>query len=102
MGKFGDVDRISKANSINVTEFYSNANTHTDPPSGTSGNSPGIKRLSVASMPRESPPQPEWTAMYCLPSIMNDVGGARMPEDVGNSQRSFPVVASNAWILRSE
>ena len=29
------------------------------------------------------------------------VGGARMPELVGNSHKSLPVAASNAWIFRS-
>ena len=52
-------------------------------------------------MPRESPPQPDSTATYCLPSTLNVVGGARMPELVGNSHSSFPVAASNAWNLRS-
>ena len=47
-------------------------------------------------MPRESPPQPDSTATYCLPSIVNDVGGATIPELVGNSHSSFPVAASNA------
>src|SRR5436305_1472118 len=39
--------------------------------------------------------------MYCLPSTANDVGGARIPEFVGNSHSSFPVEASKAWSLRS-
>src|SRR5205814_4033473 len=81
--------------------FYSTEKTPTAPPSGPSGYSPGNSRLSVASSPRESPPHPESTAMYCLPSMENEVGGARIPEFVGNSQSSFPVDASNAWILRS-
>src|SRR6266404_890463 len=83
------------------TERYSSANTQTDPPSGTSGYSPGKTRLRFACIALESPPQPECTAMYCLPSIENDVGGARIPELVGNSQSSLPVDASNAWMLRS-
>src|SRR5215831_16387340 len=52
-------------------------------------------------MPRESPPHPEWTAMYCFPSTKNEVGGAKIPDVVGNSQSSLPVNASNAWIFRS-
>src|SRR4029450_9202040 len=71
------------------------------PPPGPPGNPPGNSRLSVACLPRESPPQPDSTATYCLPSTLNVVGGARMPEFVGNSQSSFPVDASNAWNLRS-
>src|SRR5262245_54273707 len=39
--------------------------------------------------------------MYCLPSSRNEVGGARMPELVGNSQSSLPVRAPNACSLRS-
>jgi hypothetical protein len=39
--------------------------------------------------------------MYCLPSIRNVAGEARMPEFVGNSQSSFPLVASKVWILGS-
>src|SRR5438552_17787159 len=54
-------------------EIHSKAKTYTAPPSGTSGNSPGKSRLRFACIPRESPPQPEWTAMYCFPSSMNDV-----------------------------
>src|SRR4029453_8513522 len=52
-------------------------------------------------MARASMPHPESTAMYCLPSIENDVGWPVMPELVGNSHNSFPDVASNAWNLRS-
>jgi hypothetical protein len=78
------------------SRFYSTAKTQTAPPSGTSGNSPGKSRLSVPSMPRESPPHPACTARYCLPSIRKVVGGARIPEFVGNSHSSFPLVASNA------
>ena len=41
---------------------YSIANTHTEPPSGTSGNSPGSIPFSVFCIPRESPPHPDTTA----------------------------------------
>jgi len=56
----------------------------------------GKSRFSVACMLRESPSQPECTAIYCLSSTMNEVGGARMPELVGNSQNSLPVATSKA------
>ena len=52
-------------------------------------------------MIRESTPQPDTTAMYCLPSSMKETGGARIPELVGNSHNSLPVAASSAWNLRS-
>ena len=42
------------------------------------------------------PPMPVATAMYCLPSTENELGGARMPELVGNCQSALPVVASAA------
>src|SRR5439155_5527732 len=57
--------------------------------------------LSRCCMPLESPPHPDTTATYCFPSTVNDDGGARIPEFVGNSQRSLPVDASNAWNFRS-
>src|SRR4029450_4677872 len=79
----------------------STPNIHTAPPSGTSGYSPGNNRLRAACMPRESPPQPVSTGTYCLPLTGNDGGGPTIPELVGNSHSSFPVVASNAWNLRS-
>src|SRR5688572_23950130 len=75
---------------------YSSVYTQIDPPSGTGGNSPGNPRLSVPCMPAESPPHPDTTPMYCLPSIMNVVGGARMPEGVGASQSSLPLDALSA------
>ena len=61
------------------------------PPSGTSGYCPGNSRIECACIPRESLPQPESTATYCLPSTMNVVGGATMPVLVGYSQSSLPV-----------
>src|SRR5207249_7321245 len=48
-----------------------------------------------------STPQPDWTAMYCLPSTWNDTGTAATPDPVGNSQRILPVLASNARNMRS-
>src|SRR5437016_6677178 len=81
--------------------LYLTANTHTAPPCGTSGNSPGRARFKTPCTPTGSTPQPDCTATYCLPSIMNDVGWPVMPEFVGNSQSSFPVFASNAWNMRS-
>src|SRR5437016_13611192 len=81
--------------------LYLTANTHTAPPCGTSGNSPGRARFSTPCIPTGSTPQPDCTAMYCLPSSMNDVGWLVMPELVGNCHKSFPVLASNAWNKRS-
>ena len=40
------------------------ANTHTAPPSGTSGNSPGRMALSRPCIPRASMPHPDCTATY--------------------------------------
>jgi hypothetical protein len=40
------------------------ANTHTAPPSGTSGNSPGRMALSRFCIPRASMPHPDCTATY--------------------------------------
>src|SRR5205809_5632390 len=81
--------------------FVMTANTHTAPPCGTSGNSPGRPLFKTFCIPTGSTPHPDCTAMYCLPSIANDVGWLVMPELVGNCQRSFPVFASNAWKYRS-
>src|SRR5262245_11561429 len=75
---------------------YSRAKTQIEPPSGTGGYSPGKPRLRVDCIPAESPPQPETTATYCFPSTRKVVGGARMPDGVGASQRSFPLEALNA------
>src|SRR5262245_23772251 len=80
---------------------YLTANTQTAPPCGTSGNSPGCARFRTPCTPTGSTPQPDCTAMYCLPSTMKDTGWPVMPEFVGNSHRSFPVLASNAWNKRS-
>src|SRR5207249_6889260 len=74
--------------------FVMTANTHTAPPCGTSGNSPGRPLFKTFCIPTGSTPHPDCTAMYCLPSIANDVGWLVMPELVGNCQRSFPVFAS--------
>src|SRR5689334_1406305 len=53
------------------------------------------------SIERASCPQPETTAMYCVPSTMNDDGGAYTPELVGYSHSTAPVAASYARSLRS-
>src|SRR5262245_66392004 len=86
---------------LRVGDGYSSAKTHTAPPSGTSGYSPGKSRFRVACIPRESPPHPEWTAMYCFPSTRNEVGGAKISDVVGNSHSSLPVVESNELLFRS-
>src|SRR5262249_42869565 len=54
--------------------FYLRPKTHTAPPCGTSGNSPGRAVFRTPCMATGSTPQPDWTAMYCLPSIENEVG----------------------------
>src|SRR5205085_418891 len=77
------------------------ANTHTAPPSGTSGYSPGKNRFRLLFTPRASTPHPDCTAIYCVPSTENDVGVPSTPELVGNSHRTFPVAASNARNFRS-
>src|SRR5213592_3087627 len=48
-----------------------------------------------------STPQPDCTAIYCLPSTWNDTGTPATPEPVGNSHSTFPVLASNARNIRS-
>src|SRR5262249_39708920 len=48
-----------------------------------------------------STPQPDCTAMYCLPSTWNETGTAATPEGIGDSHRIFPVLASKARNLRS-
>src|SRR5262245_21791522 len=48
-----------------------------------------------------STPQPDCTAMYCLPSTWNETGTAATPEAVGNSHRILPLLASKARNLRS-
>src|SRR2546430_2643365 len=48
-----------------------------------------------------STPQPDCTAIYCLPSTGNDTGTAATPEAVGNSHSTLPVLASNARNMRS-
>src|SRR4029453_13082857 len=80
---------------------YLTHNTQITPPSGTSGKWPGFTPLIRDSMDRASCPQPDTTAMYCLPSSMNEDGGAYTPEFVGNSHNTSPVDASNARNSRS-
>src|SRR5579872_331985 len=53
--------------------------------------------FNCVCIPAESTPQPDWTATYCLPSSMKVEGCPMMPELVGNSHSSAPVVASKAW-----
>src|ERR1700730_1061924 len=75
---------------------YLAAKTQMAPPSGTSGYSPWNWVFSRACMARESIPQPDCTATYCLPSTMKDEGCSMIPEFVGNSHSSLPVAASKA------
>src|SRR6185436_4344795 len=77
------------------------AKTQTAPPSGTSGYSPGTSRLMRPCIARASMPHPDCTATYCLPSIANEVGWPMIPELVGNSHSTAPLVASNARNMRS-
>src|ERR1700680_3347608 len=86
---------------VGRVSLYFTANTQIAPPSGTSGYLPGTSTFSRACIPRASTPQPDCTAMYCLPATMNDTGCPVMPELVGNSHTSFPVDASKAWNMRS-
>src|SRR5215469_8056693 len=71
------------------------------PPCGTSGYFPGKIRFMRVCIFAGSTPQPDWTAIYCLPSTSNDTGTAATPDPVGNSHRILPVLASKARNLRS-
>src|SRR4051812_8035427 len=79
-----------------------NANTHTVPPSGTSGNSPGRMAFSRVCIARASMPHPDCTATYWRPFRLNDDGWPMTPELVGYSHRTCPVRASNARNMRSD
>ena len=69
------VDRIGNPRwGPHYVHCYRTANTQTAPPSGTSGNLPGASRLKRDCIARESTPQPDCTATYCLPSTVNDDG----------------------------
>src|SRR5262249_39227415 len=92
----GVLEKLSPGESGHFT-----ANTQTAPPSGTSGYFPGIRLFNCVCMPEESPPIPERTAPYCLPSSTSVAGWPITPELVGYSQSSVPVDASSAWNLRS-
>src|SRR5258708_37999019 len=48
-----------------------------------------------------STPQPDCTAMYCLPSTWNDTGTAATPEMVEASHSVLPFLASEARNIRS-
>jgi hypothetical protein len=82
-----------------VQTGHGTANTYTAPPSGPrvltgeEAIQPVVHAAGVAA-------HPLCTARYCLPFTEN-VGGATMPDVVTNSHNSFPVDASNAWILES-
>src|SRR5262245_30079921 len=77
------------------------ANTQTVPPCGTSGYLPGNSRFMRLCILAGSTPQPDCTAMYCLPSTWNETGTAATPEPVGNSHRILPVLPSKARNMRS-
>ena len=62
---------------------------------------PREQQVEPALHARASTPQPDCTAMYCLPSTAKDTGTPVTPELVGNSQSSLPVLASNARNMRS-
>src|SRR5580692_6582088 len=93
--------RAADARDTPIVAIHSTPNTQIAPPSGTSGKLPGEAALRRLCMPCASTPQPDCTAMYCLPPTMNDDGWPVIPELVGNSHRSLPLDASNAWNLRS-
>src|SRR5258708_24976397 len=71
------------------------------PPCGTSGYFPGNNRFSPLCIRAASTPQPDCTAIYCVPSTSNDTGTPFTPEMVGYCQRTSPVLASNARNRRS-
>src|SRR6185295_9434500 len=81
---------------VRASPTYLIENTQTAPPSGTSGKLPGEILFKLPCIARASMPQPDCTAMYCLPSTVKDVGCPMIPELVGNSHNTAPVVASNA------
>src|SRR5262249_53419666 len=81
--------------------LYFTAQTQIAPPWGTSGYLPGKIRFMRVCIFAGSTPQPDWTAMYCLPSTSNDTGTAATPDPVGNSHRILPVLASKARNMRS-
>src|SRR5215510_1600546 len=70
------------------------ANTQMLPPCGTSGYCPGNSRFMRDCILAGSTPQPDCTAMYCLPLTENDTGTAATPEFVGASHNTLPVLAS--------
>src|SRR5262249_29828185 len=77
------------------------AKTWTVPPCGTSGYLPGKIRFMRACILAGSTPQPDCTAMYCLPSTWNDTGTAATPDGAGYSRRILPVLAWKARNRRS-
>src|SRR5262249_47335127 len=81
--------------------LYFTAKTQMAPPCGTSGYFPGKIRFMRVCIFAGSTPQPDWTAIYCLPSTSNDTGTAATPDPVGNSHRILPVLASKARNMRS-
>src|SRR4051812_43953720 len=86
---------------LELSQAHFTANTQIAPPCGTSGYWPGKIRFMRACIFAGSTPQPDWTAMYCLPSTWNDTGTAATPEPVGNSHRILPLLASKARNMRS-
>src|SRR5260370_14340879 len=87
---------VGRLNDRDEADDYLTAKTQMAPPWGTSGYSPGNWVFNRACMARESIPQPDCTATYCLPSTMKDEGCPMIPEFVGNSHSSLPVAASKA------
>src|SRR5262245_35316519 len=78
--------RILKAIAGDSTLDQSIEKSQTAPPSGTSGNSPGQNRLSVACIPRESPPHPDSIATYCFAIEQERRRGRDRQRDDGRAQ----------------
>src|SRR5262245_66468652 len=73
---------------------YFTANTQIEPPCGTSGYLPGKIRFMRDCIFAGSTPQPDCTAMYCLPSTWKETGTAATPDPARTSQRITPAEAS--------
>src|SRR6516162_6941179 len=68
-------------------------NTHTEPPCSS------MLTFFATSPPQRgtAPPQPDITAMYCVPPSSQVTGGATTPDPVWNCHRTLPLLASAAF-----